>query len=126
MRSGICLVVLACALAVGLPGTVRAQSLPLRGTVVSASTNVAPGATKKVATTPASGKFVLTQFCAGGPMSLAGATFGFIAAVAQTTGASNCVAFRSGYALPSNEVLQCTNLNTLGSSVGCSISGVSE
>jgi hypothetical protein len=125
MRLQICSVVLAAALAIGPPATVRAQSVPLHGTIFSASVNVRAGSTVKVATTPASAKFILTQFCAGGAMSLSGATFGFIAAVSGT-GATNCASFRRGYALPSNEAIQCTSTNTFGTSAGCSISGIIE
>ncbi len=126
MRSRIYLAACAAALAAALPAGVRAQHVPLKGTIVSASTTVGPSNTANIAKTPASGNFILTQFCAGGAMTLSGSTFGFIAAVVSGPGAPNCVTFNRGFALPPNETIRCQNINVVGSNLGCSISAVVE
>ena len=96
----------------GIPHAL-AQTVPLHGTIVSASTSVAASSSATVFTTPAHGSFVLTQFCGSGT-TLSGVTFGFIAP-------AGCYSFSPGYALPASEVLKCT---AGGSAGACSISGI--
>jgi len=82
----------------------------LGGTIISAGV-VAYGPESLVFTTPATGSFILTQFCnfvsppGSSSGTLRGSTFGEIPA---PSGPSNCVTYTPGIALPPNESLFCT------------------
>lgn len=123
MRKQLYLGILAGVVGLGLLKTAaQAQIFPLVGTVSSASAVVAANSTTPVFTTPASGYFILTQFCGGFGMSVSGNTFGNIAVGSSDT---ECNTFNPGYVLPQGETIQCTNPLSGGPS-WCNISGILE
>jgi hypothetical protein len=116
-----------------------AQTVPLAGKIVSASSNTGAN----ILTTPQSGtKFVLTQWCvdivpATGEVVLSGSSFGFIAMIeglyvgGGNPGQSPCVSFSPGYVMPFRETISCSEIfsapsTTESISVPCSISGVAS
>jgi hypothetical protein len=110
-----------------------AQSLPLVGTLGSASSQIPnKESSVVVTTTPNSGYFVLTQFCVNYGSTLSGSSVGFIAFIPQNVlvttavgGFSNspfCVIFSPGFPLPHREKLICTS----GGGASCSITWVIE
>jgi hypothetical protein len=82
-----------------------------------------------VYTTPASGDFILTQFCADpgatGGVQLQAASFGTIA---QTVSGTNCYTFTPGMAIPESTALSCVPAATVfvskTSTYFCTISGM--
>jgi len=114
-----------------------AQSLPLSGKIISASSVSG----NNIFTTPQSGtKFVLTQWCVElkqvdsgvGSAVLTGSTFGFIAEIqglystSGNPGKAACVSFSPGYVMPLRESISCSVQPVEPSTIGvtCSISGV--
>ena len=94
--------------------------------VVTATTNLGPGESVSVYNTPASGDFLLTQFCASpdatGGVSLDVSGFGTIA---QTTSTLSCFTFNPGVSVPKGSTLSCTT-SAAGApalSAGCSAVG---
>ncbi len=116
-----------------------AQSVPLSGKIVSASSRASVTG-NNVFTTPQSGtKFVLTQWCVelnqaaqAGNAILTGSTFGFIAEIqgayiisAENPGKAACVSFSPGYVMPFRETISCAEQSLeYSGGVTCSISGV--
>jgi hypothetical protein len=123
MRRQLCFGLVAGVIAFGVLNTsARAQSFPISGRILSASTNVAASSNATVFTTPATGHFVLTQTCGGSQMIVSANSFGLIASMSTDV---LCDSFNPvGYALPQGEAIQCTN--PLGVSSWCSISGILE
>ncbi len=97
-------------------------------TVTTASANVS-FAGGVVYTTPASGDFILTEFCADpsayGGIRLQAANFGTIA---QTVSGTNCYTFTPGMAIPQSTALTCEPAATVFVSKTttnyCTISGM--
>jgi hypothetical protein len=103
----------------------HAQTAPVQGKLVSASTQTSAQSKVTIYTTPSSGHFVLTQFCAGASASLSGKTFGSIASTGpglSTNLPLPCISFNPGFPLPTHEKIECTT----GGSSFCSIVGVIE
>jgi hypothetical protein len=131
---------LALAIVVAFGPHAEAQTVPLTGKIVSASST-----NGTIFTTPQSGtKFVLTQWCtniaaaAPGEVVLFGSSFGFIAMIEGlysdigNAGQASCVSFSPGYVMPFRETISCTNLILVGTvglddvTIPCSISGVAS
>jgi hypothetical protein len=85
--------------------TVHAQTAPVHGKLISASTQLPAQSTATIYTTPASGHFILTQFCAGQFASLSTGTSGSIAVagVSSQLASPPCVSFNPGFPLPARE-----------------------
>jgi hypothetical protein len=136
VRRQLYVVILAGVIGFGPLNTVaRAQHFPIEGEIVSASASLAapspPNTTSAtVFTTPASGHFILTEYCASGyDLNLSVGTFGTIAAQIATpgehaSGGSGCVAFQPGMALPQREQIICVSF--LHSEGYCRITGILE
>jgi hypothetical protein len=116
-----------------LCGTPLAQTVPLSGTIVSKTIAFIPSSRNLysaiVYLIPATGHFVLTQFCSNNifPESVSATTFGFIASlpVTVTGSAEGCISFSPGYAVPSG-ALVCSSAgpNPVSPTISCSISGI--
>jgi hypothetical protein len=105
-------------------GSLLAQTVPLSGKIVSRSVSYTITAANHgnavVYTIPATGSFVLTEFCGTGT-TLIDNKFGFIAAPDP----NQCVSFSPGFALSNSSQIICSGLEQyLGSIAACSISGV--
>jgi hypothetical protein len=98
-------------------------------TITTATINFPGGTGEVVYTTPATGDFILTQFCAGpsasGGILLDAANFGTIAEIANGVG---CHTFTPGMSIPPNTALICSTVSA-GPAVSrgtyfCTISGM--
>jgi hypothetical protein len=104
----------------------RVRDFP-NAAVTTASINITgPGDTETVYTTPASGDFILTEFCASlqpdGGVLLSAAGLGGIAQTGPTT---SCFTFTPGLSIPKGSLVSCSTAS--GASPGsyfCMISGV--
>lgn len=84
--------------------------LPEESVLVSATVNISSNETQTIYTTPTSGDFILTTFCASavqnGSMSLAAEGFG---SIAQTTDNNLCYAFNPGLVMPRESAITCSS-----------------
>jgi hypothetical protein len=130
MRTWTCVAILAVSISFGLlNSSARAQTAPVSGTIVSASVDTPRVGYATVYSTPSSGNFVLTQFCAG--VNLDTTTGSGITLDDLQTGnpiaflaAGKCESFEPGYAIPPSHNLICRSRQ--GPAAFCSISGVLE
>lgn len=109
------------------------QTVPLSGKIISHSLTFTATAsnryTASVFTLPATGSFVLTQFCSStgnGFMILSDSTFGFIA-TSFAAGTRSCISFSPGIALSKSSQILCSEQPAFSPSsdtCSCSISGV--
>jgi len=97
----------------------------LSGLMISRSVAVPDLASATVFTTPATGFYILTQFCATAPgvgsVTLSGSTFGQV--VVSTS--DECTTYNQGITFAPGEVLTCANGGT-GATEHCMITGVLE
>ncbi len=129
----------------GDPGPQGPPGPGLAGQIMSAGADVPQGSSSKVFTTPATGTFILTQFCTpvvtvgshGNTLqtfaaSLHGSTFGEIPGIPNALGdtgtvpipSSSCATYAPGIALPPNEDLTCTQPNGSPLAGRCVITGI--
>ena len=101
-----------------LPGT----------TLVSASTPLITTIDPQlVYTTPATGDFVLTQFCASPTINgirLTATALGSIVQIAHTTTTTLCYTFQPGLIMPKSALITCTTTEFAGLSGFCMIAGL--
>lgn len=90
----------------------------LSGTILSGGVSVPASSSLVVFTAPATGNFILTTFCAR-DVALSGNTVG---PIAPADSDEPCLVFVPGFAIPSGEVLTCTN-DEVDPGI-CSVSGV--
>ncbi len=102
------------------------KNLLNKTTVTTASTNLSgPSDTQTVLTTPATGEFLLTQFC--GSLVTGGIRLDVtgLGGIAQTGVSGSCVSFSPGVIVPASTAITCAT--SAGASPGttyfCSISG---
>ena len=93
----------------------------LRGTVVTASTDISGAVSQIVYRTPASGDFILTQACTG---LVPGGTLLQVGGVSLAQlGSGQCQTFTPGTVLPPDEVVTCTTFAPEATTF-CTISGL--
>lgn len=95
--------------------------IQIRGTAVTASTNISGAVAQTVYRTPAAGDFLLTQVCAG---LVDGGTLVQVGGVGiAQVGSGLCQTFTPGMILPPDSVVTCTTFAADANSF-CTITGI--
>jgi len=116
----------------------QVKNSTVTGTLVSANAAVSSGGAIALITAPATGHFILTQFCGSPPV---GSSFGQLAGAAPPSPSppsppggnpgGGCTTLSPGFALPPGEVLSCVNppsgpagVPPFGPPISCLVTGV--